>query len=188
MKLILEATVAGKSQVLADGLVRIHVIEIIPRQCAAVPDSGQCRNTATGRGLFAGLCESHQPPPSNDPRDRHRNWPNGGQTVERNIGRLSMTAELWTWVRDWIRAAVELGLVEIDVHEIEYRPDHAKRPETMRGRLLDAVENRARTVGDAPGDTQGPKQGQQPQDEADEARKHKISRLFKEVQSHRKGK
>ena len=104
VKLIVEAIVAGRSQVLADGLVRVHVTD-----------------TLTGA----------------------------------TVGRLSLTEGVWTWMRDWIIAAESMGVIgpgmdmEIMVREREHRVGDGKRAETMRGRLLEAVEKRAGMTEDA---------------------------------------
>jgi len=136
MKLKLEATVAGKSQVLADGLVRVNV-------------SGE-----------------------------------SGATV----GKLSLAEPLWQWLRDWVKATAEMGLVEIEVVEIEHRPEDMAKPGTMRGRLLEAAataasNNASRIPQDGTGGIQGSTKSQKPQPGAIAGQIHG---LYREVQRGKK--
>ena len=135
MKLLLEATVAGKSDVLAAGMVRVNVTGV---------DSGK------------------------------------------SIGKLTMTVDLWEWIRDWITAANNLGVpgIEIQVQEIEHRPEAAGQAKTMRGRLLEAVQIAAgkpqspQDANQAPGVGKGSR----------ETPEGKISPLWREFQSKGGGK
>ena len=106
MKLLLEATVAGKSDVLAAGMVRVNVT---------------------------------------------------GAESGKVLGRVTLTVDLWEWIRSWITAANDLGVpgIEIQVVEVEYRAEDRARPTTMRGRLLEAVETASERLQDDLGDTEG---------------------------------
>lgn len=132
MKLILDATVAGKSQVLADGLVRVHV-------------------TDAGTGA--------------------------------TVGRLSLTAELWEWVKLWAVEGMLAGW-EIEIREQAHEPDRGKRPETMRGRLLEAVEIAAEGGNGGKDAAAGEDGGKG----STVAGKTRISPLFKQLQEHKRGK
>ncbi len=138
MKLIVEATVAGKSQVLADGLVRVHVT----------------------RGTDGAV-----------------------------VGRLSLTAELWEWVRDWAQAAGDMGVIgpgmgaEIEIREHEHSAASGKRAETMRGRLLEAAgEAAARAEGSGEGKGTGNAPTSQDEAPGQGQRKHGIGGLYRQVQ------
>ena len=137
MKLIVEATVAGKSQVLADGLVRVHVTDM-----------------ATGA----------------------------------TVGRLSLTEGVWVWMRDWISAAVSMGVIgpgmdmEIMVREREHSAENGKRRETMRGRLLEAVEKRAGMTEDAAAGAGDMDSRSDTQDDRGATRSGRIGPLWRQMQ------
>lgn len=137
MKLIAEAIVAGKSQVLADGLVRVHVTD-----------------TLTGA----------------------------------TVGRLSLTEVVWVWIRDWISAAASMGIIgpgmdmEIEVREREHRADDGKRPETMRGRLLEAVEKRAGMPQDAAAGVGAMESQSDTQDDRGVTKNGRIGPLWRQMQ------
>ena len=137
MKLIVEAIVAGKSRVLADGLVRVTVTETIESKV---------------------------------------------------VGRLSLTVEIWTRLRDWIVAAADMGIIgagmdmEITVREREHSVEGGKRPETMRGRLLEAVEISAGVDQDAAAVGKGAENQSDTQDEQGATKAGRIGPLWQQVQ------
>ena len=134
MKLLLEATVADRSDALGDGLVRVHVTDA---------DSG------------------------------------------RVAGRLSVTVELWEWVKLWAEEARRAGWA-IEIRERGHDPVKVAAPATMRGRLLAAAservaQDRPPERQDALGDQAG-KGLDQPE------RKGRVGALWKQVQERKKGK
>ena len=63
--------------------------------------------------------------------------------TQATVGRLSVTVAIWELLRDWITAAKDLGEnigADIEIREREHQADLGKRPQTMRGRLLEAVD------------------------------------------------
>ena len=147
MKLIVEAIVAGKSRVLADGLVRVTVTTV-----TTVTES----------------------------------------TESKVVGRLSLTAELWTKLRDWIIAAAGMGIIgagmdmEIEVREREHSVGDGKRPETMRGRLLEAIgeaaEKRAGMAQDVAATGKATENQAETQDGQGAVKRGRVGVLWQQVQ------
>jgi hypothetical protein len=84
--------------------------------------------------------------------------------------------------------AIGAGMgAEIEIREREHSVESGKRADTMRGRLLEAAgEAAARAVGVDGG--KGAGNAPVGQDEALETRKHAIGGLYRQVESHKKGK